>query len=110
MKDGSEIAALADLQAQLLDRALGWLRPGGRLVFVTCSLLPEEGEDQLAAALARHSGLTVCPPALPGIAADWVTAQGGLRLRPDHWADKGGIALKPTASINVHGAFPKIPH
>ncbi len=91
VKDGSEIAALADLQAQLLDRALGWLRPGGRLVFVTCSLLPEEGEDQLAAALARHSGLTVCPPALPGIAADWVTAQGGLRLRPDHWADKGGM-------------------
>ncbi len=91
VKDGSEIAGLVTLQAQLLDRALGWLKPGGRLVFVTCSLLPEEGEGQLAAALARHSGLSVIRPALPGIAPDWITPEGGLRLRPDYWADKGGM-------------------
>lgn len=91
VKDGSEIAGLVDLQAQLLDRALGWLRPGGRLVYCTCSLLPEEGEGQLAAALARHPGLRVVAPALPGIEPTWITAQGGLRLRPDYWAEKGGM-------------------
>lgn len=91
VKDGSEIAGLVDLQAQLLDRALGWLRPGGRLVYCTCSLLPEEGEGQLAAALARHPGLRVVAPALPGIEPAWITEQGGLRLRPDYWADKGGM-------------------
>jgi len=91
VKDGSEIAGLVDLQAQLLDRALGWLRPGGRLVYCTCSLLPEEGEGQLAAALARHPGLRVIAPALPGLDPAWITAQGGLRLRPDYWADKGGM-------------------
>ena len=91
VKDGSEIEALVTLQAQLLDRALGWLKPGGRLGFVTCSLLPEEGEAQLAGALARHPGLRVLPPALPGISPDWITADGGLRLRPDYWADKGGM-------------------
>lgn len=66
VKDGSELAELIPLQAALLDRALGWLAPGGRLVFCTCSLLPEEGEEQLAAALARHPGLKVEPAALPG--------------------------------------------
>jgi 16S rRNA (cytosine967-C5)-methyltransferase len=91
VKDGSEIEALVALQAALLDRALGWLKPGGRLVFVTCSLLPDEGEAQLARALKRHPGLTVVHPALSGIAPEWVTPEGGLRLRPDYWADKGGM-------------------
>ena len=91
VKDGSEIAGLVALQTALLDRALGWLKPGGRLVFVTCSLLPDEGEAQLTAALARHPGLSVLRPTLPGLSPDWITPDGGLRLRPDYWADKGGM-------------------
>ncbi len=91
VKDGSEVAGLAALQAALIDRALGWLKPGGRLVFATCSLLAEEGEAQLAGALARHPGLTVERPALAGIDDDWWTPEGGLRLRPDYWADRGGM-------------------
>jgi len=91
VKDGSDLAGLVALQAQLLDRALGWLKPGGRLVYCTCSLLPEEGEAQLAAALQRHPGLRVVAPAQPGISPDWVTKDGGLRLRPDYWADRGGM-------------------
>lgn len=91
IKDGSDLPSLTALQAALLDRALGWLAPGGRLVFVTCSLLPEEGEAQLAGVLARHPGLVVDPVALDGISPDWVTDAGGLRLRPDYWADQGGM-------------------
>lgn len=91
VKDGSEVAGLVALQAALIDRALGWLKPGGRLVFATCSLLPEEGEGQLAAALARHPGLRVERADLPGVAAGWWTGAGGLRLRPDHWAERGGM-------------------
>ena len=91
VKDGSEIAGLVALQTSLLDRALGWLKPGGRLVFVTCSLLPDEGEVQLTAALTRHPGLSVLRPTLPGLSPDWITPDGGLRLRPDYWADKGGM-------------------
>lgn len=91
VKDGSEIAGLAELQAQMLDRALGWLRPGGRLVFVTCSLLPAEGEDQITAALARHPGLVLRQDLPPGVPAEWRAQPGGLRLRPDHWADRGGM-------------------
>lgn len=91
IKDGSEIAALAELQAALIDRALGWLKPGGRLVFATCSLLLEEGEAQLTAALARHPDLQVERVDLAGVEADWWTEAGGLRLRPDHWPERGGM-------------------
>jgi 16S rRNA (cytosine967-C5)-methyltransferase len=91
VKDGSEVAGLVDLQARLLDRALGWLKPGGRLVFATCSLLPEEGEGQVAAALARHPGLVVERVELAGVEPGWWTEAGGLRLRPDFWAERGGM-------------------
>ncbi len=90
-KDGSDLPALTALQAQLLDRALGWLAPNGRLVYAVCSLLAEEGEDHLTSALARHPGLRVLPMVLPGIDPAWMTPQGGLRLRPDYWAEKGGM-------------------
>lgn len=91
VKDGSDLPALVALQAALIDRALAILSSGGRLVFCTCSVLPEEGEGQLAAALARHPGLTVVPPEVAGVDPAWITAQGALRLRPDYWADRGGI-------------------
>lgn len=91
VKDGGELPVLVDLQAKLLDRALGLLKPGGRLVYCTCSLLAEEGEDQLAGAMARHPGLTVVAPQIPGIDPAWITPESALRLRPDHWADKGGM-------------------
>lgn len=91
VKDGSELTALIPLQSQLIDRALTWLKPGGRLVFSTCSLLPEEGEAQLAAALQRHPALTVERLDLPGIDLTWWTPDNALRLRPDYWADKGGM-------------------
>lgn len=91
VKDGSEVEGLVALQAALLDRALGWVKPGGRVVFCTCSLLPEEGEGQLAAALARHPGLRVERVEVPGVEAAWWTDAGGLRLRPDHWAARGGM-------------------
>jgi 16S rRNA (cytosine967-C5)-methyltransferase len=91
VKDGSELASLTTLQAQLLDRALRWLKPGGRLVFSTCSLLPEEGEAQLAAALQRHPTLAVERPDIAGIDPAWWTPDHALRLRPDYWADRGGM-------------------
>ncbi len=91
VKTGAELPDLVTLQAALIDRALGFVKPGGRLVYCTCSLLPEEGEAQLEAALLRHPGLTVERPEATGIDPAWITAQGGLRLRPDYWANRGGM-------------------
>lgn len=53
----ARLAELTGLQADILTRARRYLRPGGRLVYATCSLLREENEDQLNTALARETSL-----------------------------------------------------
>jgi len=92
-KDGSEFGPLIGLQEELLDHAWSLLKPGGRMVFCTCSLLPDEGEVQIDEALERHADMSTDPAALdlPYIDPAWITSEGGLRLRPDYWADKGGM-------------------
>ncbi|ARO15381.1 ribosomal RNA small subunit methyltransferase B [Ketogulonicigenium robustum] len=90
-RDGAEIGDLIDLQARMIDHALTLLAPGGRLLFCTCSLLPDEGEVQIEAALERHLGLRVEAPTAPFIEDDWRSPEGGLRLRPDYWPSLGGM-------------------
>ena len=57
--DAARLAALAETQAAILDAAAELNRPGGRLVYVTCSLLEAENEGQVAAFLARRPGWRV---------------------------------------------------
>lgn len=76
----AEVARYAATQARLLDLAATLVRPGGRLVFVTCSLLDAEGADQADAFLARHPDWHAELPLL-----QHGTARGaGLRLSPHH--------------------------
>lgn len=76
-----EVARYAAIQARLLDLAANLVRPGGRVVFVTCSLLDAEGTDQAEAFLVRHPGWRAD---LPDLLAG--TPRGaGWRLSP--WAD-----------------------
>ncbi len=90
-KDGADFPTLFTLQERMIDHALSQLKPGGRLVFCTCSLLPDEGEIQIEDALKRHDDITVEPITLEGLDPAWATPEGGLRLRPDYWADTGGM-------------------
>ncbi|MGZ9808975.1 RsmB/NOP family class I SAM-dependent RNA methyltransferase [Pseudoroseicyclus sp. H15] len=90
-KSTGSLKPLIALQSALIDRALALLAPGGALLYCTCSLLPEEGEAQIAAALARHPGLALSPLDAPWIEPGWRAAGGGLRLVPDLWADRGGM-------------------
>lgn len=90
-KDAASIKPLFALQTALIDRAVSWLAPGGRLVFCTCSLLPEEGERQAVAAMSRHAGLTISALEAEWIEPGWQSPEGGLRLRPDFWAERGGM-------------------
>jgi 16S rRNA (cytosine967-C5)-methyltransferase len=76
-----EVARYAAIQARLIDLAVTLVRPGGRVVFVTCSLLDAEGADQAAAFLARHPGWTAQLPFMPAGAM----RGAGWRLSP--WAD-----------------------
>ena len=93
VKDGSEVKPLVALQRDLLTRAAGWLKPGGRIVFCTCSLLHEEGEAQANWARDALPALTQTPidPEVLGGTPDWSAPGGALRLRPDLWADRGGM-------------------
>lgn len=93
IKNGDEIEPLTKLQMQLIDHALTLLKPGGTLVYCTCSLLPVEGEFQVKAALKRHDALSLIPtdPTTIGGDAEWASPDGGLRLWPSYWADKGGM-------------------
>jgi 16S rRNA (cytosine967-C5)-methyltransferase len=84
LKSPKDIADLAVLQARLLDNATALLKPGGTLVYSTCSLELEEGEAQIAALLARNSGVQV-DPILPGevfARPDWLQPPGFLRTFP----------------------------
>ncbi|MCA0961393.1 RsmB/NOP family class I SAM-dependent RNA methyltransferase [Salipiger bermudensis] len=90
-KQGEGISELIGLQAAMIDHALSLLAPGGRLVFCTCSLIPDEGECQVEEALARHPGLEVLRPEAAGVEDGWRSEEGGLRLRPDFWAERGGM-------------------
>ena len=81
------IADMADLQARLLDRAQRWLKPGGTLVYATCSLEPEEGEEQ-----AARVALVPDPIAAGELPAGLApTPQGWLRTHPGMLADQGGL-------------------
>ena len=50
-------------QIEVLDRAVPLVKPGGRVAYVTCSLLVEENGDQVRALLAREPDFTLVPPA-----------------------------------------------
>lgn len=91
VKDGAEVPALVALQERLFARAVGWLRPGGRIVYAACSLLPIEGEEQVRRMLAQNPHLVPDPHVIPGTDDAWCDAHGGLRLRPDYWAEIGGM-------------------
>jgi 16S rRNA (cytosine967-C5)-methyltransferase len=92
-RGGPDLEALTGLQARLLDRAAGWLAPGGVLVFCTCSLNRAEGEDQARRFLERMDGFErlAIEPGEAGMAAEFLTPEGDLRTRPDFWAERGGI-------------------
>ncbi|WP_336962081.1 RsmB/NOP family class I SAM-dependent RNA methyltransferase [Sphingobium aquiterrae] len=86
-----QIAELAELQATLLDRAALWVKPGGTLVYATCSLERAEGEDQIAAFLARTPGFAVVPPEADELPDGIVpTAEGWVRTLPGTLAEAGG--------------------
>ena len=92
LRKPQDIEALTRLQYQMIDRALGWLKPGGRMVYCTCSLLPVEGERQVSAALKRHPhlALTSLDPSTFGLPQEAAVPEG-LRLLPDMWPEFGGL-------------------
>lgn len=83
----SNMAELGDLQRAMLDRAAGWLKPGGQLVYAVCSLEPEEGEAQADA----FGLLTPQPVTDAELPAGIASANGYFRADPGMLSEVGGI-------------------
>ncbi|ATC24629.1 RsmB/NOP family class I SAM-dependent RNA methyltransferase [Caulobacter vibrioides] len=77
-------------QDSVLEDAAAFVKAGGRMIYVTCSLLTEENEDRVAAFLERHPEFTVKPIALDGVTH--VTPEGYLRLTPHRAGTDGFFA------------------
>jgi 16S rRNA (cytosine967-C5)-methyltransferase len=107
LKTPRDIVALADLQGRLLDRAVTWLRPGGCLVYCTCSLEREEGEDQINGLLARNGGLArdpIAPQETPGL-AHCLTPNGELRTLPCTVFTAAGATVSNSAPSGMDGFY-----
>ncbi len=93
-RSSADMTSLQTIQWQLATTALGWLKPGGQLIYATCSLQPEEGEDIIAAIIDAADGRYVLAPIVPeeaGLFARSITANGCLRILPSAYGDIGGV-------------------
>jgi 16S rRNA (cytosine967-C5)-methyltransferase len=89
LKSENDLPVLTSLQSRLLDRAADLTRPGGTLVYCTCSLEPEEGEAQIAALLARDPRMARAPIQEAEVFGhgEFITADGALRTLPHYLPD-----------------------
>ncbi len=88
-----DLAALAALQREMLAEAAALVRPGGWLVYSTCSLEPEENQDQVSAFLGAHPEFVLDPPA--GAVDDWLLdMRGELRVLPQRTGVDGAFAAR----------------
>ena len=93
-RDAPDINLLQQIQWQLTTDALGWLRIGGQLVYATCSLQPEEGEDVVSAIITAANGkytINTIKADEAGIFARSITDDGYLRILPSDYLDIGGV-------------------
>ncbi|HRJ62691.1 MAG TPA: MFS transporter, partial [Azospirillaceae bacterium] len=93
LKTPDDVAKLARAQGRLLAHAVDLTRPGGLLVYCTCSLQPEEGETQIERLLAADPRVERSPidPAEVGGLAEAINPQGELRTHPGMLREQGGI-------------------
>ena len=93
LKRPGDITRLSMIQDRLLRAAVDMLRPGGMLVYCTCSLEPEEGPQRIDALLRSGAPVERRPvaPAEIDAPAEWLTGDGDLRTLPFHLAEYDGI-------------------
>lgn len=82
------------MQAELLDAAAGLVRPGGLLVYATCSLEPEENEEQVARFLERAPTFTLQPAPAGLLPPGVLTPEGYLATLPQRHGVDGAFAAR----------------
>ncbi|OYV67982.1 MAG: 16S rRNA (cytosine(967)-C(5))-methyltransferase, partial [Gemmatimonadetes bacterium 21-71-4] len=89
----SDLAVMTALQRRLLEAATAAVRPGGLLVYSTCSLEPEENDAQVDRFLAEHPAWTLEPPPA-GAVPKAVLDAGRLRVLPQRHGADGAFAAR----------------
>ncbi len=90
-KREADVARIAALQGALLDAAARWVRPGGRLIYSTCTILGAENEEVARAFLERHAEFALEP--IPDPLAD-LGAEGFFRTWPQRHDMDGAFACR----------------
>ncbi len=89
-----DLAKLVALQRRVVDAAADIVRPGGLLVYATCSVEPEENEQQVEAFLTRRSDFVLEPPPSSVVQAALMAADGSLRVLPQRHGLDGAYAAR----------------
>lgn len=89
-----ELERLTELQRRLLEAAARVVRPGGTLVYATCSLEPEENEEQIEAFLRKHSDYRLEVPSEDRLSSQLLGADGELRVLPQRHGMDGTYAAR----------------
>lgn len=85
----TSVQELVQLQTELLDQAATWVKPGGTLVYATCTLNPAENEERMQNFLNHHPDWSLISPAPGSPASQFASTVGWLKVLPHHWKMDG---------------------
>lgn len=89
-----KVTELAQLQKELLEQAATWVKPGGVLVYSTCTLHPAENEAIAQWFLQTYPDWRIDPPTPTEPAAAFATPEGWLKVLPHHWSMDGFFMVR----------------
>ena len=89
----TRISFFSEIQKNMLERVKSWVKPGGKLVFSTCSIAPDEGENIISSFLAENSNYCVEKIDIDLLALEdsLLDHIGGIRVSPDYLSEIGGV-------------------
>jgi 16S rRNA (cytosine967-C5)-methyltransferase len=94
------IEELATLQKELLEQAATWVKPGGILVYATCTIHPQENEGVIQPFLAHHPDWQIAPPSPNSPASHFTTPEGWIKVWPHRDRMDGFFMIRLARNLN----------
>jgi 16S rRNA (cytosine967-C5)-methyltransferase len=96
------VQELSVLQGELLEQAATWVKPGGVLVYATCTLHPQENEEVIQPFLEQHSHWQIKQPSPDSPLSAFSTPQGWLKVWPHRYQMDGFFMVRLMRSESSH--------
>jgi 16S rRNA (cytosine967-C5)-methyltransferase len=96
------VQELSVLQGELLEQAATWVKPGGVLVYATCTLHPQENEEVIQPFLEQHSHWEIKQPSPDSPLSAFSTPQGWLKVWPHRYQMDGFFMVRLMRSESSH--------